>query len=194
MAAVCAVGQIDHGGNTDGAVLFGHLHVEQPFKGSLFSAVHLSQTGCQSVKLIEIAFMGQMVLQEDKAMVFEEFPSRLFAQRHLKLVQRIQKAVVGSRKLQLAPPVRLLPEQLHTKHFIQGSSLPSSFHAPYHSPRPGDKAHSFCRNSSPHRTRCAGLRRGPRFVHSLPGTWRGQRRGHPSRTYCPPPWPAAEWG
>ena len=34
----------------------------------------------------------------------------------------------------------------------------------------------------------------PSGACSPPHIWRDQRRGHPSRTYCPPPWPGAEWG
>ena len=57
MAAVCAVGQVDHGGNADGTVFLGHLHVEQPFECGSLSAIHLAQDGRQSIELIEIAFM-----------------------------------------------------------------------------------------------------------------------------------------
>src|SRR5699024_1928364 len=119
-----------------------------------FSAVHLSQAGCQSIELIEVAFMSQMDMKELKAIVFKKFPSRLVTQGHLELVQRILKTIVGGRKLQLTPPIRLLSEQLHTEYFIQGSSLPSGSCSPPH-------------------------------------IWWDQRRGHPSRTYCPPPWPGA---
>ena len=147
MAAVCAVGQVDHGGNADGAVFLGHLHVEQPFEGSFFSAVHLSQAGCQRIELIEIAFMGQMDMEELKAVVFKKFPPRLVAQGHLELVQRILEAVVAGRKLQLAPPIRSSAEQLHTEHFIQGSSLPSGACSPPHIWRDrhrGHPSHTYC--------------------------------------------------
>ena len=157
MTAVCAVGQVDHGGNADGTVFFGHLHVEQPFEGRSFSAVHLSQAGCQRIELIQITFMGQMDMEELKAVVFKKFPPRLVAQGHLELVQRILETIVAGRKLQVAPPIRFSAEQLHTEHFIQGSSLPSGACSPPH-------------------------------------IWRDQRRGHPSRTYSPPPWPGVEWG
>ena len=73
------------------------------------------------------------------------------------LVQRILETIVAGRKFQIAPPIRFSAEQLHTEHFIQGSSLPS-------------------------------------VACSPPRIWRDQRREHPSRTYCPLPWPGAEWG
>ena len=147
MTAVCAVGQVDHGGNADGTVFFGHLHVEQPFEGRSFSAVHLSQAGCQRIELIQIAFMGQMDMEELKTMVFKEFPPRLVAQCHLELVQCVRKAIVGSRKLQIAPPIRFSAEQLHTEHFIQGSSLPFGACSPPHIWRDrhrGHPSHTYC--------------------------------------------------
>ena len=147
MAAVCAVGQVDHGGNADGAVFFCHLHVKQPFERCSFSAVHLSQAGCQRIELIQIAFMGQMDMEELKTMVFKEFPPRLVAQCHLELVQCVRKAIVGSRKLQLTPPIRFLSEQLHAEHFIQGSSLPSGACSPPHIWRGrhrGHPSHTYC--------------------------------------------------
>lgn len=87
------------------AVFLGHLHVEQPFECGSLSAIHLAQDGRQGIELIEIAFMSQMDMEERKAVVFKEFPSRLIAGSHLELVQRIQKAVVGSGELQLTATV-----------------------------------------------------------------------------------------